>query len=335
MFVITFKDVGQGDSIIIEWKDNGIEKVGIIDCHKKESRNPVLEFLRVKVPKKIEFIILSHAHYDHFSGLSDVLDYCFNKKIIIENFYHTLSGQIVKIYSSENSTIKALAAEQLVENLKKYTKSPNQIINKKLRIDCERPIFKLSEKINLAFLSPNDDDYCDLEKAIGRYLGDKITTKPNLNHASTILKISNEKEYILLTADSTIPKIRRIEKLLKNDSLILAQVPHHGSKYNHRSKFWENVKRDPSCIALFSCGDEPADKIPHRQTVEEIHKLGFKIHSTNQVYGICDVFGELKSNSLDEEISSSLIDLFAESDAHMDLNIENELNGDQRFEFWS
>ena len=32
---ITFKDVGQGDSILLEWTDDSKNKIIIIDCNKK------------------------------------------------------------------------------------------------------------------------------------------------------------------------------------------------------------------------------------------------------------------------------------------------------------
>ena len=39
---ITFKDVGQGDSILLEWiDDEGVNKLGIIDCSKKGKEIPM------------------------------------------------------------------------------------------------------------------------------------------------------------------------------------------------------------------------------------------------------------------------------------------------------
>ena len=51
---ITFKDVGQGDSIIIEWLDDDKRRVGIIDCKKKGRFNPVIS---QSIQKKYVFIV--------------------------------------------------------------------------------------------------------------------------------------------------------------------------------------------------------------------------------------------------------------------------------------
>ena len=95
---VTFKDVGQGDSIIIEWRKNSKSYVGIIDCNlKTNNRNPILEHIKILSTKEISFIILSHPHYDHFSGFEDLFNYCEKNKIIIKNFIHTAHANIIFI----------------------------------------------------------------------------------------------------------------------------------------------------------------------------------------------------------------------------------------------
>lgn len=70
---ITFKDVGQGDSIILEWDKDGKKKIGIIDCNKYFGANPVLSYIKNPENKveEIEFLILSHPHHDHFLDLKN------------------------------------------------------------------------------------------------------------------------------------------------------------------------------------------------------------------------------------------------------------------------
>ncbi len=336
MLTISFKNVGQGDTIIIEWIDQGRTKIGIIDSHVYKSRNPTLEYLKAHNYKRIEFYLLSHGHYDHYSGISDVLDYCSQKKIIINIFYHTLSGTIVKIFKFYNRTKKAKAAETLLLNLEKYSKGRNRIILKRVRIDCERPNIRLNDLIDINVLSPSEVDYFELEKTIGMYIGGKCKTIPNANKVSTILKIICKDEYILLSSDALKSRIGRIEKFLTNDKLIIGQVPHHGSDKNHRKQFWENVDRNNKCIAVFSTGDELADKLPNDITVKDIHSLNYKIHSTNQVNGICSVFGNPIRPIIFDDTISDILDFFSSDESPQVFSeLNNDLNGDQLFNVWN
>ncbi len=89
MLKVIFKDVGQGDSIIIEWQnDDEEDKIGIIDSN-QHNGNPVLDYIKQRKTKEIEFIVLSHPHSDHFSGLLEILEYCKENLIEINNFIHT------------------------------------------------------------------------------------------------------------------------------------------------------------------------------------------------------------------------------------------------------
>ncbi|MCY7362979.1 MAG: hypothetical protein LH629_13085, partial [Ignavibacteria bacterium] len=63
MITVLFKNVGQGDSILVEWLNGSQKHFGIIDCNLYESRNPLLEELANRNIEFIDFIILSHLHY--------------------------------------------------------------------------------------------------------------------------------------------------------------------------------------------------------------------------------------------------------------------------------
>ena len=91
MIKVTFKNVDQGDSIILEWiNDDGKRKIAIIDCNLVPgNKNPVLDYIQnIKIPE-IEFLILSHPHLDHYAGFWDILEYCEQNKIPVNWFLHT------------------------------------------------------------------------------------------------------------------------------------------------------------------------------------------------------------------------------------------------------
>ena len=92
MIEVTFLNVDQGDSIILKWQTNEGSKYGLIDSNLVNNTiNRTQTYLAQEQVKAIEFIILSHPHEDHFSGLEDVLKYCYYNRIQVKNFYHTAS----------------------------------------------------------------------------------------------------------------------------------------------------------------------------------------------------------------------------------------------------
>ena len=91
--------VGQGDSIIIEWINNNQKHFGIIDCNLFQNSNPILNHLEQYSIKEIDFIILSHFHYDHFSGMADIFEYCIENNIIVKSFYHTIITELGQVYN--------------------------------------------------------------------------------------------------------------------------------------------------------------------------------------------------------------------------------------------
>lgn len=129
-FKINFIDVGQGDSILIE--NRGVYT--LIDGGPQENYSYIKKYLNKKNIKKIDNLVLTHPHDDHFGGFIDLL-----KDININNFYTP------KVFS-DNEDFKYLL----------YILNKN---NNKVNI------IKSSEKIDIGedatgiFLAPNSNNY--------------------------------------------------------------------------------------------------------------------------------------------------------------------------------
>jgi beta-lactamase superfamily II metal-dependent hydrolase len=329
---VIFKNVGQGDSIIIEWEYKSKLKVGIIDCNIYYNKNPILEYLIARSITEIEFIILTHYHIDHFSGFSEVFDYCRNNKVFIKSFYHTLTPQVLQIYN------KIFTSKKVESNSSKFFDSLDSLgeilINEVPTTRHIEPLL-LSENINLAFLAPDGKIYRTIAKQLSRKVNKKTFYDADINKLCTVILIECLESGILLTSDAS-KDIFRILKGKVPIKISLAQIPHHGSFNNYYDPFWNNLLRINNCPAIFSVGDEPKDKLPHRQTVESIDKLGYNIHSTNIVYGIKEHFFDSTSSHNDiPKIKSNYLDHFSKlTKPHYELStMSSSLSGDQQFNF--
>lgn len=73
---VTFLDVGQGDSAVIETPHGGVIVVdggGLVGSPTDVGRRVLAPFLRAKRLRQVSLVVLSHPHPDHFGGLSEGL----------------------------------------------------------------------------------------------------------------------------------------------------------------------------------------------------------------------------------------------------------------------
>lgn len=328
MVQITFKDVGQGDSILISWSQVDIMKVGIIDCHKYGGTNPVLdqiaEFNKEVI---IEFIVISHGHRDHYSGVKELLNYCQNNKIVIQNFISTLHPTQFQFFDITLSYNEQLAIADLIKQINELEKEGVTIKN----------VFPAYNKIinfqieNLSFtcLHPKQADYTILGKKLDQYIKGKTKTKPDLNFISTIFKIFDDTFFGLFTSDCTVESLEHFERKdqdVRNKELQLTQVPHHGSVNNHYKNFWLNINRIENCPAVISSGAS-VHRLPNQEVVKDFIDLGYKIFSTNYVHGIKSY---IEGNESHNDFSF-MLDCFTELEDEFYIKEKDRFRGDKIF----
>jgi len=324
---VTFKKVGQGDSIIIEWEENGKGQIGIIDCNLYEGRNAVLEYIEIKGYSSIEFILISHPHIDHYSGMSDLLIKCYNK-ITIKYFLYTLSpilGEVfMKIFMSMNEQIE----------LQRFIKTIDEVFDcfeETIQVHHKVEEIKLGSDLTLSFIAPNSNVYFKLPKAVSKKRSGRTTTKADLNSLATFAVINNRKNSILLTSDVTIRSYGRLAKHISLPAS-LVQAPHHGSKGSLSKGFWRDILRIDNCPVVFSVGDEPADKLPNTETVDFFHHNGYDVYSTDSVYGISEFFN-IKSAKLNLIQVNAVLDSDSELiSTRYNTEATTKYNGDQKFD---
>jgi len=67
--LVSFIDVGQGDSILVRSNDNAV----LIDGGEHAQRNVVLDYLRNAGVRRLCYVVATHPHSDHIGGLVTVL----------------------------------------------------------------------------------------------------------------------------------------------------------------------------------------------------------------------------------------------------------------------
>ncbi|SIQ06413.1 ComEC/Rec2 family competence protein [Chryseobacterium sp. RU33C] len=317
---ITFKDVGQGDSIIIEWNDEGVNKVGIIDCKKKGNSNPVVKHLEEKKYSEIEFIILSHPHLDHYSGFLELFEYIESNYITVNLFGNTLKDIGPGYWewfevSPEDSRI-------LADIVRKSEVLSNSGLLKKHFYVSE--FVRLPIKgIEMHALSPS---HLEIKAYQNDVQFDAIINKKQAskaaNYLSSLFYIKKGDSLILLTSDVEKITFDRIysEGSLNDHLFCLCQAPHHGSYNNYHDNFWNNLKTVDGKNVVFSSGMNEKYKHPHLITVKSFANNGYRINPTNIVYGIQEFLDEIDNKTL-------ILDTISEIDE------ESITGGDKIFTF--
>lgn len=317
---ITFKDVGQGDSIIIEWNDNGVNRIGIIDCNKKGGRNPIVEHLTQSNYAEIEFIVLSHPHSDHYSGFLDLFSFLEGNGIIIKNFGHSFSSISIEYWKwFEVTSSESKALSEIIHKANSLRESG---ILKKFFLVTENVKLPVNG-IEITTLAPSHTEFEVYQKEVKfDSIENKKSASKAANFLSSLFYVKKDESLVLLTSDVEKITFERLnnEGVLNTHLFSLCQAPHHGSFNNYYDQFWNNLKTIDGKNVVFSSGLNEKYKHPHLATVKSFASQGYKINPTNLVYGIQEFLDEIDTKTL-------ILDTISEIDE------ESIVGGDKIFEF--
>ena len=341
---IYFKNVGQGDTIFVHWDTE--KKFGLIDCNVVNGGiDPVIKHIERFDIRVLHFVVLSHPHTDHYSGLPLLFDYCKTKGIVIENFYHTAVFHKTRLTSlfkagvtkrkqnelllsavNENEGRRSLfklfgiLGEQSALNGKGFIKCV-EVINAKILIP-------LGDDYNLTFLAPYQYDEHDryikanYDLSTGSFVNKypHRENNPLANILSTIIQISTS-DYacqVLLCSDSTEYTFLRIAeheyrfKQLTSTSLVGFQIPHHGSSENHVPDFWKAFDGLKTSHAFISVGEGYGH--PSSEVVGFFDVESQKVHSTNYVGGYRSYYEDKENEDFDlVDFNNDIMNMFDQS----------------------
>lgn len=325
---LEFKNVNQGDSIVISWGNNPI-RYGIVDCN-CDNGNPVLEHFKKLECNELEFIILSHPHTDHYSGFVDFLKHLKAEGIKVKTLAWTFDNVICPVFIKYYSTSKQRMLHDFLEAIFQDKDSANPVIQRWLRIDMDTSDYKLGENISLSFRSPNPMEIGDYSRKMAKVLTGKAKGIPDLNLFASIIEIKVLDKAVILTSDAPKIYFERLVRYYQRLETIfsLVQIPHHGSTRNYIRAFWENLKHIELCPAVFSVGDNKHDRLPNAQVVKDIVDFNYDVYATNEVYGIKEILGSGTTTEL-----PLMFDLVSKPILRQDSPLPTKLQGNQHFAF--
>jgi competence protein ComEC len=301
MMEVTFKNVGQGDSIIIEWQKDNRHCIGVIDCKKHNRINPIIDYLKTLKDYTFYFLVLTHPHKDHCDGVVQLLNYLAKNDIELKRLYHTF--YLDPVYATnmpefEYKLLKKFSVAQKLMDTKKLIKGGGMLGNdiSYLKLD--------GDELILQSLSPVRDELeyylerLNKKNGISYKAGGKAA-----NLLSTILKIETQNEYCLFTADAEMQTFQRLYQNniaeLNKKKLHTCQIPHHGSSLNFHNQFWSTINKKKECNAVISVGGNDYSH-PSKDVLTRLESLSYSVNCTNIVNDAITFYENLdvKSKSL-------------------------------------
>jgi len=244
--VLTFIDVGHGDSILVEFpggKRMLVDGGGQEDDRFDIGQQVIAPFLWGKKIRRIDYLVLTHPDPDHLKGLNFVAS-------------HFRVGQFwdngVKTESEPYGRLHETLAAKKVERISFNQTSPPRAI----------------EGIQVFFYNPgNEGKSSDGERKVSFH-----------NNRSLVMKLQFHRVAILLAGDiekETEYNIVRSGHALK---AAILKVPHHGSSSSSTLPFLEKV--NPT-YAMISVGTRAMGRLPHPEVLRRFQDLGCRVYRTD------------------------------------------------------
>jgi competence protein ComEC len=245
--VMTFIDVGQGDSILIEFPKGErmlIDGGGLHEDRFDIGKNVIAPFLWKKKIHRVDYLVLTHPDPDHLKGLNFIASH-----FSIGQFWDNGLQPHNETYDQFQDTLLRKKIKRVLIN----DKTPLQTIN----------------GVQIFFYNPPE-----LEKFHKPYRQQSFS-----NNHSLVMKLRFKKTDILLTGDvekEAEDRMMREGYPLKADIL---KIPHHGSATSNSSHFIERVR---PAYAILSVGERNIGRLPHPGVLKRYEEAGAKIFRTDQ-----------------------------------------------------
>lgn len=304
--VFEFFYVGKGDCTLIEFP--GGKVFGVIDSHKPawRKRCPAAEGLMGRATKlraenkkskdcelEVAFVCVSHPHYDHVHGLSEVFDV---DGAIVREFWHTLPelAQILVVHESgdkdDNIGVldeisKFFQEDQLGEFVTFAKRAKAVVGDKNIKALNGDEMLHDIEGVQIYVINPTVDALYPFKKIFNRYLSRvRSEIKKFFDNISVAILFVYGDNALLYASD--MQGVRWIDVIanINGKATLKAQMPvsvmkasHHGGPRSFYEELWEDALGKGHGAVIVS-GGEPGH--PSDPFIRSVLKKGKKLYCT-------------------------------------------------------
>lgn len=190
--------------------------------------------------KNIDYLIISHAHSDHYGGAKEVL-----RRFDVENIFRP------KVLSALEEEVEGYA----VSNDLAYIEMIETVEEEEAEVFFLEPCELTVGQTFLKFWTPLNDSYS------------------NDNAISTILTISSHNNIVMLTGDAVGETENEFLSALGEEEMKvdILKVPHHGSDTASSAEFLNRINPQ---IAVISAGINNTYNFPAEEVIKRLHDAG-------------------------------------------------------------
>lgn len=313
-------NAGEGDSIILHNFYEGEDSFALIDSNIYKSDPPALTKLSQLGCTKLNFVLLTHPHADHYRGLPLIMDrypvdtfYSYPIKIDQAGRLRKLGEIYKKRIAHPTKTIRTAAMDFLLTLKKaKETGEWHELTGPENRIRAKG--FSNVELTAVLPLPKNKGEYFQMIENGD----DSVFENRNLNKLSVALRLRYAGLELILGADGTVSDWmghrKEFKKTNETINASIVKLPHHGSKNDCDSSVIDYVfsnKSDHNTIALISATGNKHH--PHEEVIQNLQAKGIKPYCTNLSKVCRGNISRINTNknleaSLNRYVNSSVVD---------------------------